>query len=77
MLIFLGAGHRKYGFGIVVTHDGKEYKYTVFDDLFSAELFGLCVEKYAYDLYNGDGLKAQKRVIEESSERYGISCVEL
>lgn len=74
---FVTAADRKYDFGIVVTHEGKVYKYTGGRTPFRAEYFDKCVEKRLRELYNFDVIAAQKRTIEEFGKEYGITCEEL
>ena len=69
---FATAGYRRYKFGVVVTHDGRVFKYSSGEKPFKAEYFDKRVDKYTDKPYNLDIYKAHEKVLEEFRKEYGI-----
>lgn len=74
---YQSAYSRKYAFGIVVTHDGRLYKYRSGDRPINSKIFDKRVDIVAQTLYNGDVSKAISHVSEEYIRDYGIEFKEL
>lgn len=74
---FSAAGYRGYKFGIVVTHDGRVFKYAAGKKPFMAELLDRRIEKYKQAGYNSSIEEAHIRALNEFSEEYGISWEEI
>ena len=74
---FVAAGYRGYQFGVVVTHDGRVFKYNVGNTPFSVLLFDKRIDKYINPPYNLDIDKAHQKVLDEFKEEYGISWKEI
>lgn len=74
---FSAAGYRGYKFGIVVTHDGRVFKYSAGKKPFMAELLDRRIEKYKQARYNLSIEEAHIRALDEFSEEYGISWEEI
>ena len=74
---FAAAGYRQYDFGIVVTHDGRVFKYSTGDKPFLPSLFDDRVDKYTEYPYNLTNEKAHEKVLNEFREEYGISWTEI
>lgn len=74
---FAAAGYRRYEFGIVVTHDGRVFKYTAGKKPFLASLFDNRVDKYTDRPYNLSIEEAHKRALNEFREEYGITWTEI
>ncbi|MCI5569843.1 MAG: minor capsid protein [Lachnospiraceae bacterium] len=74
---FAAAGYRKYNFGIVVTHDGRVFKYGVGNKIFTSGVVDGRIEKYSGKEYGLSLEKAQQKAFEELKKEYGIICEEL
>lgn len=74
---FVAAGYRKYDFGIVVTHDGKIYKYSVGDKYFTSGLLDKRIDKYINGEYNLSIEDAYIKALNEFREEYGIKWQEV
>lgn len=74
---FVAAGYRKYNFGIVVTHDGRVFKYAVGDKMFTPGVVDGRIEKYSGKQYGLSLEEAQQRAFEELKKEYGIICEEI
>lgn len=74
---FVAAGYRGYEFGIVVTHDGKIYKYAVGNKTFLPKLLDERVDKYMKNPYNFSIDKAQIKALNEFRKEYGITWEEI
>lgn len=74
---YAAAGYRGYKVGVVVTHDGRVFKYSAGNKPFHRDLFDKRVEKYQEAPYNLDIEKAFKRTTEEIGREYGIKCEEI
>ena len=74
---FAAAGFRKYDFGIVVTHDGRVFKYSVGNKIFTSGIVDGRIDKYSGKEYGLSLEKAQQKAFEELKKEYGIVCEEL
>lgn len=74
---FAVSGYRGYKFGIIVTHDGRVFKYRHGDKPFLPSIFDKRVDKYLTEPYNLGIEKAHLRVIEEFKKEYGILWEEI
>lgn len=74
---FVAAGYRGYEFGIVVTHDGRIFKYGVGNKSFLPELLDGRVDKYMQTPYNLNIEKAQLKALNEFREEYDITWEEI
>lgn len=79
---FVSAGYRKYDFGIVATHDGKVYKYSVGDTPVRSQTIDAKIDKYTRKVYNkgkneNDIREAYKKALDELGKVYDISWEEL
>ena len=70
---FTAAGSREYRFGLVVTHDGKIYKYSAGDKPFVAKGLNDLIDKYQDISYNLSTEEAYYKALNEYKERFGIS----
>lgn len=69
--------YRGYQFGIVVTHNGKVYKYKSSEQLFLPQLFDMRIDKYSNLPYNMSVEDAHIKVLNEFAKEYGIEWQEL
>lgn len=74
---FAAAGYRQYQFGIVVTHDGRVFKYSVGERPFSPILFDSRIDKYQSAPYNMGVEEAHRKALNEFREEYGVSWSEI
>lgn len=74
---FVAAGYRRYDFGIVVTHDGKIYKYSVGNKYFTPGLLDKRIDKYINGGYNLSIEDAYIKALNEFREEYGIKWQEV
>lgn len=74
---FVAAGARGYQYGIVVTHDGRIYKYSVGDKPFLPYLLDNRIDKYCSKEYNLDIKEAYEKALNEFRKEYGISWQEI
>lgn len=74
---FTVAGYRGYKFGIVVTHDGRVYKYNVGDKIFTPGIIDNRVDKYTKPPYDLGVEEAHMKALNEIVKEYGISWEEL
>lgn len=74
---FAVAGYRGYDFGIVVTHDGRVFKYSVGDKVFTPGIIDYRVDKYTKSPYDLSIEEAHIKALNEAKEGYGISWEEL
>ena len=74
---FAAAGYRQYEFGIVVTHDGRVFKYSVGKKPFSPMLFDSRIDKYQSAPYNMGIEEAHRKALDEFREEYGVSWSEI
>ncbi len=74
---FAAAGYRKYDFGIVVTHSGKVYKYSVGPRPFLPRVLDDRIDKYTNSPYNLSTEKAHIRALNDVAKEYGITWQEL
>ena len=74
---FVSAGYREYDFGLVLTHDGKVFKYAPGNIPFTAGAFDKRIDKYKGIPYNLNEIEAHKKVLNEFREEYGITWEEL
>lgn len=74
---FVTAGYRGYTFGVVVTHSGKVYKYSVGKVSFRANVIDARIDKYLNQPYNLSAEKAHIRALNEIRKEYGITWEEL
>lgn len=74
---FAAAGYRHYRFGIVVTHDGRVFKYSTGKRAFLPSILDDRVDKYTKQPYNLDVGKAHEKALNELKEEYGISWEEI
>lgn len=74
---FVAAGARGYQYGIVVTHDGRIYKYSVGDKPFLPYLLDNRIDKYCSKEYNLNTKEAYEKALNEFRKEYGISWQEI
>lgn len=74
---FAAAGYRKYVFGVVATHSGRIYKYTVGNKPFLPRMLDDRIDKYTKSPYNLDVEKAHIRALNEMAKEYEITWQEL
>lgn len=74
---FVAAGARGYQYGIVVTHDGRIYKYSVGDKPFLPYLLDNRIDKYCSKEYNLNIKEAYEKALNEFRKEYGISWQEI
>ncbi len=74
---FVAAGARGYQYGIVVTHDGRIYKYSVGDKPFLPYLLDNRIDKYCSKEYNLNIKEAYEKALNEFRREYGISWQEI
>lgn len=74
---FVAAGYRKYNFGIVATHEGKVYKYTVGNKAFLPRMLDDRIDKYTNSPYNLSIEKAHVKALNEMVKEYDITWQEL
>ena len=74
---FAMAGYRGYKFGIVVTHDGRVYKYSVGNKVFTPGIIDNRVDKYTKPPYDLGVEEAHTKALDEIVKEYGISWEEL
>lgn len=74
---FAAAGYRKYKFGVVVTHDGRVFKYSSGDRPFLASLLDNRIEKYQRKEYNLSKEEAHIKALNEFRKEYGITWEEI
>lgn len=70
---FVAAGSRRYNFGVIVTHDGRLYKYSAGNKPFAAQGFDNTVDKYLDKEYNLSTQEAFEKALRDYKERFGIS----
>lgn len=74
---FAAAGYRKYKFGIVVTHDGRVFRYSAGNKPFSPMILDGRVDKYNRTPYNLSISEAHIKALNELAKEYDISWEEL
>ena len=74
---FAVAGFRKYDFGIVITHNGKVYKYEVGSKPFLPRILDARIDKYTNAPYNQSVEEAHLKALDEMVKEYGIKWQEL
>ena len=74
---FVAAGARGHQYGIVVTHDGRIYKYSVGDKPFLPYLLDNRIDKYCSKEYNLNIKEAYEKALNEFRKEYGISWQEI
>ena len=74
---FVAAGYRGYDFGIVVTHDGRVFKYSVGEKVFQPQTLDRRIDKYKNMIYNSNIEDAYVRALNEYRKEYGISWQEI
>ena len=77
---FVAAGYRKYEFGIVVTHDGRLYKYSAGSDPVSTSFIDSKIDKHTGRGYNIDEVEARKgfeKTLNELRKECGIEWKEI
>lgn len=74
---FAAAGYRNYEFGVIATHDGRVFKYSVGDKPFMPTLLDYRIDKYIEKEYNLSVEEAYIKVLNEFRREYGISWQEL
>jgi hypothetical protein len=74
---FTAAGYRGYKYGIVVTHDGRIYKYSVGSRPFLPALLDSRIDKYCAKEYNLNTREAYEKALNEFRKEYGISWQEI
>ena len=74
---FVAAGYRGYRYGIVVTHDGRIYKYSVGNKPFLPSLLDTRIDKYCSREYNLTIREAYEKALNEFRKEYGISWQEI
>ena len=74
---FVAAGYRGYQYGIVVTHDGRIYKYSVGNKTFLPSLLDNRIDKYCSREYNLTIREAYEKALNEFRKEYGISWQEI
>ena len=74
---FVAAGARGYQYGIVVTRDGRIYKYSVGDKPFLPYLLDNRIDKYCSKEYNLNIKEAYEKALNEFRKEYGISWQEI
>lgn len=73
---FASAGYRGYDFGVVVTHDGRVYKYSAGNTPFDKEIIDKYIAQYRNPPYNLDEDKAEIKTI-STLRRFGLQCEKL
>lgn len=74
---FAAAGYRKYRFGMVVTHDGRVFKYGVGNKPFLPTVLDARIDKYTNSPYNLSEEKAHVKALNEMVKEYDITWEEL
>lgn len=74
---YQSAGYRKYKFGIVVTHNGRVFKYKSGDRKFLASSFDKTVDKFLQNEYNINYEEALKKTTDLYIKNYGIYFEEM
>ena len=74
---FAAAGYRKYRFGMVVTHDGRVFKYGVGNKPFLPTVLDARIDKYTSSPYNLSEEKAHVKALNEMVKEYDITWEEL
>lgn len=74
---FTAAGYRRYQYGIIVTHNGKIYKYSVGNKIFLPSLLDNRIDKYCSREYNLTAREAYEKALNEFGKEYGISWQEI
>lgn len=74
---FAASGFRKYKFGLVITHDGRVFKYRHGDKPFLPSVFDNRIDKYSKSPYNLGMVEAHLKVIEDFKKEYGILWEEI
>lgn len=74
---FTAAGYRGYKYAIVVTHDGRIYKYSVGNRPFLPALLDSRIDKYCAKEYNSNTREAYEKALNEFRKEYGISWQEI
>lgn len=74
---FVAAGARGYKYGIVVSHDGRIYKYSAGDKPFLPYLLDNRIDKYCSKEYNLSIREAYEKALNEFRKEYGISWQEV
>lgn len=74
---FTAAGYRGYKYGIVVTHDGRIYKYSAGNRPFLPALLDSRIDKYCAKEYNLNTREAYEKALNEFRKEYGISWQEI
>lgn len=75
---FIAAGYRGYDFGLVITHDGKVYKYSVGNKSVRSQTINARIDKYVKKAYTeSDKRRAYKKALNELGKEYGILWEEL
>ena len=71
------AGYRKYDFGIIVTHDGRVFKYSVGNKPFVTQALDARIDKYKGKDYNLSVEDAYIKALNEFRKEYNISWLEV
>jgi hypothetical protein len=71
------AGYRRYEFGIVVTHEGRVYRYSAGNKPFLPSLLDARIDKYCSVEYNLSTEEAYKKALNEFKKEYGITWEEI
>lgn len=74
---FTAAGYREYDFGVIVTHDGRIFKYKVGNRAFHAYALDMRIDKYMRKEYNLGVEEAFEKALNEFRKEYGISWQEI
>lgn len=74
---FVAAGYRGYKFGIVITHDGRIFKYSCGNIPFRPETLDNRIDKYLDVRYNLSKEEAHIRALNEFRKEYGIEWMEI
>ena len=74
---FVAAGYRGYDFGVIVTHDGRVFKYSVGDKVFTPQGLDFKIDKYMDKRYNSTIEDAYIRALNEFRKEYNISWQEI
>lgn len=74
---FAAAGYRNYKFGVIVTHDGRVFKYSSGNRPFLASLLDNRIEKYQGKEYNLSKEEAHIKALNEFRKEYGITWEEI
>ncbi len=70
---FVAVGYRGYDFGLVITHDGRLYKYATGNMPFHKEIIDKYIAQYRNPPYNLNEDEAEEKVILEL-RRFGLKC---